>query len=117
MPPHTDMSRGLHFPRPAGLASPRASAGGTATAPAGDGSRALAHAPIGEPLTVVRIDGPAREELEREGVTPGARIVVAGRSPLGGPLVVQLGRARLAVAASIAVQVLTREADPGVADG
>ena len=111
------MSRGLVFPRPAGLASPRARAGGTASDPVGGRSCALADAPVDEPRVVTRIDGPAREELEREGLTPGARVVVAARSPLGGPLLVRLGRARLALAASVAVQVLTSDADAVGADG
>jgi Fe2+ transport system protein FeoA len=34
--------------------------------------------------------------------------VVAARTPLGGPLVVELGRARLALSTKVAAQVQTR---------
>lgn len=65
----------------------------------------LALAGIGRPLTVLGIDGPGRSELEREGVLPGGTLVVVTRTPLGGPVVVQLGRARLALSADVARQV------------
>jgi Fe2+ transport system protein FeoA len=56
---------------------------------------------------VIRIDGPARGELEREGLIPGSRVVLAARSPLGGPLVVHVGRTRLALATAVARHVET----------
>ena len=40
---------------------------------------------------VVRLDDPARDELEHEGLLPGAVVVVRTRTPLGGPLIVGLG--------------------------
>ena len=53
------------------------------------------------------VDGPDRRELEREGVLPGTVVTVVARTPLGGPLVVELGRARLALSTRVAAQVLT----------
>lgn len=45
-------------------------------------------------------------ELQREGIVAGARVVVCGRAPLRGPLIVESGRARIAVARSIAATVV-----------
>jgi len=73
----------------------------------------LSRVPVGGRRTVLAVDGPARAELEREGVLPGSVVTVAARTPLGGPLIVELGRARLALAASVAAQVLTDRADEG----
>jgi Fe2+ transport system protein FeoA len=67
----------------------------------------LAHSPIGWRRRVVSVDDGARDELEREGLLPGAVVVVTARTPLGGPVVVELGRARLALSASVARLVST----------
>ena len=40
-------------------------------------------------------------ELAREGVVPGAQVRVCGRVAGGGPIIVSLGRARLALGRSI----------------
>ncbi|HEY3335330.1 MAG TPA: FeoA family protein [Candidatus Limnocylindrales bacterium] len=72
-----------------------------------DEPSSLARAPIGWRRRVVAIDDVARDELEREGLMPGAVVVVTARTPLGGPVVVELGRARLALSASIARRVAT----------
>jgi Fe2+ transport system protein FeoA len=56
---------------------------------------------------ITRIDGPDRSELEREGILVGSVVVVAARTPLGGPLVVEIGRARLALSIRVAAQVRT----------
>ena len=68
----------------------------------------LSRTPVGWRRVITGIDGPDRGELEREGLLPGSVVVVAARAPLGGPLVVELGRARLALSARVAVQVETR---------
>ncbi len=68
----------------------------------------LSRVAIGWRRVVVTVDGPDREELGREGVLPGCVVVVAARTPLGGPVVVELGRARVALSAAVAAQVMTR---------
>jgi Fe2+ transport system protein FeoA len=67
----------------------------------------LASVPVGVPHIIERVDGPAREELAREGVLPGGVVVVMARMPLGGPLVVELGGTRLALSADVAAGVAT----------
>jgi Fe2+ transport system protein FeoA len=62
----------------------------------------LTHAAIGSSFAVVAVDGPAAAELGREGLLPGGLVRVVGRVPLGGPLIVQLGRVRLALGAASA---------------
>ena len=78
-----------------------------------DEPASLARSPIGWRRRVVAVDETAREELEREGLLPGVVVVVTARTPLGGPVVVELGRARLALSASVARLVTTEPwADP-----
>ena len=72
-----------------------------------DEPASLARSPLGWRRRVVAVDEAAREELEREGLLPGAVVVVTARTPLGGPVVVELGRARLALSASVARLVAT----------
>ncbi len=81
--------------------------------PADPASRAsLAHAPIGWRRRIVEVAEAVRAELEREGLLPGAIVVVTARTPLGGPVVVELGRARLALSASVAAHVATEPWSP-----
>lgn len=72
----------------------------------------LARAPIGWRRRVVEVGEAARAELELEGLLPGAIVVVTARTPLGGPVVVELGRARLALSAGVAAQVGTEPWSP-----
>jgi Fe2+ transport system protein FeoA len=69
----------------------------------------------GDRRTVASIDGPAADELAREGILPGVEVAVVSRAPLRGPFVVDLGGARLAISADVAAQVRTspRSAAPG----
>jgi Fe2+ transport system protein FeoA len=67
----------------------------------------LSSAPAGRRLTVLGVEGSGRAELEREGVHPGSTLVVVARTPLGGPVVVELGRTRLALSADVARGVIT----------
>jgi Fe2+ transport system protein FeoA len=67
----------------------------------------LSRAAVGEPRVVIRVVGPARDELEREGLMPGSGVAVIGRTPLGGPVIVQIGRTRLALSRNVAAQVAT----------
>jgi len=76
----------------------------------GDDLVPLSRAAVGCRGVVASVEGPARAELEREGVLPGSLVLVTGRTPLGGPVIVDLGRARLAVSANVAAQVLVRRA-------
>jgi Fe2+ transport system protein FeoA len=68
----------------------------------------LSRVPVGWRRVIEAVDGPDRAELEREGVLPGSVVVVTARTPLGGPVIVDLGRARLALSAAVAAQVATR---------
>ncbi len=74
----------------------------------GDASVPLSRVAIGWRRVIEGVDGPDRAELEREGILPGSVVVVTARTPLGGPVVVELGRARLALSAKVAAQVATR---------
>jgi len=67
----------------------------------------LARAPIGWRRRIVAVDEPARTELEQEGIFPGVVVTVTSRTPLGGPMVVELGRTRLALSAAVAALILT----------
>ena len=73
-----------------------------------EGTVPLSKAPVGWRHVITHVEGPDRPELEREGVLPGNVVVVTARTPLGGPLVVELGRARLALSTKVAAQVGTR---------
>ena len=72
--------------------------------------------PVGRAATVVAIDPEHGEDLALEGLHEGTRVAVASRAPLGGPLVVGIGRARIAVArrvaAGISVELLDPDAEP-----
>jgi Fe2+ transport system protein FeoA len=74
---------------------------------AAGGPVSLARVPVGWRRRIVAVDDTAREELEREGLLPGVEVVVTARTPLGGPVVVELGRARLALSAAVAGLVHT----------
>jgi len=67
----------------------------------------LAAAPAGARVRVVHVDAKHAPELAREGVFPGCSIEVVTRTPLGGPVIVTLGHARLAVAAAVAATIAT----------
>jgi Fe2+ transport system protein FeoA len=67
----------------------------------------LSRVPVGDERRVVVVTGPARDELELEGLLPGSVVVVRARTPLGGPLVVELGRIRLALSVDVAAGIET----------
>jgi Fe2+ transport system protein FeoA len=56
----------------------------------------------GVPGCIVWVDPGLRDELLRDGLDVGEIVTVTGRGPLGGPLVVSLDRARLAVPLELA---------------
>lgn len=62
----------------------------------------LASLPSGDALRVDAVDAAHADELGREGLLPGAVIRVAARTPLGGPVIVMLGRSRLALSLDVA---------------
>jgi ferrous iron transport protein A len=62
--------------------------------------------PIGERARVLEVPASGVAALEAEGVTPGVLLEMETRQPLGGPVVVRAGRARLALALPIARGIL-----------
>jgi Fe2+ transport system protein FeoA len=61
---------------------------------------------------VVAVAADDAERLAAEGLHPGDVVVVDARLPLGGPLVVRVGRVRIAIARSVAAGILV---EPGQA--
>jgi Fe2+ transport system protein FeoA len=63
-----------------------------------------------EPGCTVRVTGmpdSARQALQQEGVVIDAELTVERRVGLGGPVIVRLGRARLAIARAVARSIET----------
>jgi Fe2+ transport system protein FeoA len=73
-----------------------------------NGKRSLASLGCGDAAVVIEIAPSLAGELGREGIRPGSTMSVLARAPLGGALVVGLGRARIAVARPVAAGVLVR---------
>lgn len=65
----------------------------------------LATLHVGGTLRVSDVDPAHAEELLREGLRPGAVVRVASRTPLGGPVIVVVGRSRIALSADVATAV------------
>jgi len=87
-----------------------------AASPTGDVPVPLTRVPVGEHRTIAVVTGPARGDLEREGILPGCVVVVRARTPLGGPLVVELGRTRIALSADVAARIATLPAPAPIGD-
>jgi len=68
-------------------------------------------AAVGRPLRVVAIDPAGRASLSPEGIDVGVEVSVERRLALGGPLIVRLGRTRLAIARSLAAGVVVEPAE------
>lgn len=64
----------------------------------------------GTAARVVTVGPGDAERLAAEGLQPGDRLVVEVLLPLGGPVVVRVGRARIAIARAVAAGILV---DPG----
>lgn len=79
-------------------------AGAVAGARAGSGVH-LDALPVGRSATIVSIAEPHGADLALEGLHPGTSVAVASRAPLGGPVVVDVGRARIAVARTVAARI------------
>lgn len=62
--------------------------------------------PVGHGARVLSITRDHDVELAFEGLLPGTEVAVASRASLGGPIVVGIGRARIAVALSVAATIL-----------
>jgi Fe2+ transport system protein FeoA len=62
----------------------------------------LATAPSGTALRVVAIRADHRDELAREGITVGADVERIVAAPFRGPIIVAVGRARVALDRSLA---------------
>ncbi len=60
----------------------------------------------GHSARVVGVEGDEADLLAQLGVAPDARCEVESVVPLGGPLVVRLGRARLALGRDVAARIL-----------
>jgi len=76
--------------------------------------------PAGQLAVVVDVGPDHSLELLREGVLAGARVSVRGVAPVGGPVIVEIGRATVAIARTIAatVRVVADDADaPAFGDG
>jgi Fe2+ transport system protein FeoA len=57
----------------------------------------VASAPRGTSLDIVAIGTEAADQLMVHGIRFGARIVVEGDAPFGGPCIVRVGRSRVAI--------------------
>jgi Fe2+ transport system protein FeoA len=66
----------------------------------------LALLATGRPGLVVAVGRADVDRLAAEGLHAGERIEVEARLPLGGPVVVRVGRARIAIARSVAAAIL-----------
>lgn len=78
----------------------------------GEAPLPLSRVPVGWRRVVVDVEGPDHAELAREGIHAGSVVVVAARTPLGGPLVVEIGRSRVALSSAVASRVVTRAFTP-----
>jgi Fe2+ transport system protein FeoA len=71
----------------------------------------LATLPVGVPATVTAIATEHAAELALEGLGPDSEVVVATRAPLGGPTVIHVGRARIALPRRVANGVTVQPRD------
>ena len=65
----------------------------------------LATVPAGRPVDVVDIGDKEPAVLLVHGLRPGVRVVVDGDAPLGGPRIVRIGAARIAIDRGLARSV------------
>lgn len=66
----------------------------------------------GDDARVVEVHPREGQRLAAEGLAAGDRVVVEARLPLGGPIVVRVGRARLAVARQVAAAIRVEREPP-----
>ena len=65
-------------------------------------ARTLDRLRVGNTATIIGVGVEHRATLAREGVEVGSHLALEASAPFGGPLIVRLGRARLALARSVA---------------
>lgn len=65
----------------------------------------LDRVPAGQSSVVRAVDDEARDELAQHGIVPGVVLRSETRAPFGGPVVVRIGRARVAVGRAAARRV------------
>jgi Fe2+ transport system protein FeoA len=70
----------------------------------------LATLPVGMRTRVVTVAAPDADRLAAEGLHRGDTVEVEAVLPLGGPVVVRLGRARVAIAREVASRILVEPA-------
>jgi Fe2+ transport system protein FeoA len=70
----------------------------------------LDRAPFGVALVVGAVEPAHAASLAAEGLVPGVTLELESAVPLRGPLVVRLGRARVALARSVAATVRVEQA-------
>ncbi|HEX9043817.1 MAG TPA: FeoA family protein [Candidatus Limnocylindrales bacterium] len=88
------------------------------TAPAGPTTRptlaarsipaTLDRVAVGAEAVIADVVPPHRGELAVEGLLPGRTVRVTGRAPFRGPILVTVGRARLALSRDVAASVIVR---------
>lgn len=71
----------------------------------------LSHLPAGARTRVVAVPGADADRLAAEGLHRGDTVEVEAVLPLGGPVVVRLGRARVAIARQVAGRILVEPAE------
>jgi Fe2+ transport system protein FeoA len=74
----------------------------------------LVRLPVEHDARIVDVPAAHRSELAGEGLRAGRTVRVTGRAPFGGPILLMVGRARLAVSRSVAAGILV---DPGAEAG
>ncbi len=77
----------------------------------------LADLPIGVSARVVALDANRHTSLAGHGIRPGVIVEVENDAPFGGPRIVNLGFARLAIARAVALTIHVRLAPADAADG
>jgi len=73
----------------------------------------LASAQRGTPVDVLAIGSAAAAQVMVHGIRPGARVVVEGDAPFGGPRIVRVGRARVAIDRGVARAIAVAPSAPG----
>jgi Fe2+ transport system protein FeoA len=72
----------------------------------------LATVGVGEPVEILAVLGSQADELRAHGLRPGARVAIEGDAPFGGPRLVRVGRARVAVDRRLARSIAVRPECP-----
>jgi Fe2+ transport system protein FeoA len=75
----------------------------------------VASAPRGASVDIVAVGAEAADLLMVHGIRPGARIVVEGDAPFGGPCIVRVGRSRVAIDRRLAKAIVVLPASSAAA--